>query len=318
MNENILIIDAYNLFTRHYIANPAMSSNGSQAGGIVGFLRTIQNVSEWVTPRKIIVVWEGGGSTKKRYLFKDYKARRRPQKLNRFYENDIPDTVENRNWQIVSIINILKNLPINQVYVENCEADDVIGYLCKYTFRDDKKIILSSDKDFYQLIDENTRIFSPTSKKFIDREYVLKRFGISSRNFCIAKAISGDPSDNIPGIKGAGFSTLAKRYPRLASNEEDVLISEVIEETKELYEQKKLKIYDRILEGSDVIQRNWKLMYLDTNNLSASQIKKIEYQLENSNISRNKIEMIKIVNKLGLKPYDAINTFNTINKFIRE
>jgi hypothetical protein len=59
-------------------------------------------------------------------------------------------------------------------------------------------------------------------------------------------------------------------------------------------------------------------MYLDTNNLSASQIKKIEYQLENSNISRNKIEMIKIVNKLGLKPYDAINTFNTINKFIRE
>ena len=73
--------------------------------------------------------------------------------------------MENRNHQINVLIEVLRNLPIVQVYVTDCEADDVIGYLSKYSLKEWRKVIVSSDKDFYQLLDKNTLIYSPTWKK---------------------------------------------------------------------------------------------------------------------------------------------------------
>src|SRR3990167_3916395 len=116
----ILIFDAQNIFTRHYLANGALSDLGHQVGGIIGFLSSIKNLSETLLPSQIIVCWEGsGGATKKRNLYPEYKQHRKPPKLNRFYKDDIPDTKENKNWQISSLIEILKYLPICQVCVSD-------------------------------------------------------------------------------------------------------------------------------------------------------------------------------------------------------
>ena len=69
----VIIIDGLNLFMRHYAAHPAMSKNGDQVGGIVGFLTGIRRLSEKIGPSEIYVIWEGQGSAKKRHLYKEYK-----------------------------------------------------------------------------------------------------------------------------------------------------------------------------------------------------------------------------------------------------
>ena len=91
--ETCLIVDGLNLFTRHYIANPSTNKNGESVGGITGTLVSIASLSERFSPDRIIVVWESGGSARKRAIFKDYKLGRKPQKLNRYYGDDIPDTM---------------------------------------------------------------------------------------------------------------------------------------------------------------------------------------------------------------------------------
>ena len=299
--KTCLIVDGLNLFTRHFIANPSTNENGESTGGISGMLFSISRLCERFNPQRTIVVWESGGSSRKRQIFKDYKSGRRPQKLNRYYGDDIPDTVENRNHQINVLISVLRNLPIVQVYVTDCEADDVIGYLSKYSLKGWRKVIVSSDKDFYQLLDKNTLIYSPTWKKFVSFKEVREKFGISAENFCLGKSICGDISDNIPGVKGAGFKTVAKRFPFL-KKEKFFLISDVISECqKQIESGSSVKVYKSIINSEDVIRRNWKLINLDTNNLSHSQIKKIENSIDTFSPARNKMNILKILKEQSIK-----------------
>jgi 5'-3' exonuclease len=309
-DELILIVDGLNLFTRHFVAHPATSENGEHVGGIIGFLYAISNFSEMYRPSKIIVAWEGGGSIRKRSILKEYKAHRRPQRLNRFYEDDIPTTIENRNSQVSLIVKILKNLPVIQVYTPDCEADDVIGYICKYKFKDSKKVIVSSDKDFYQLLNNKTVIYSPTWKKIVTSIQVKEKFKISPENFCLAKAICGDASDNIPGVKSVGFKSLAKRFPLLREDNYMSLDSLIGTCHNEINEGTKVKIFKLILESEIDIKRNIRLIMLDTQNIAHKQIKDIEEIIDTFSPSRNKMNILRILLKEG------INTFNVDRLFL--
>lgn len=147
IDRPVLIVDSLNLFMRAWAAFPTMSSHGYQMGGCVGFLKVLKRIVSEIQPSKVILAWEGGGSSRRRKLLPEYKEKRRPEKLNRFYGDDIPDTSDNKNHQMVTLINILKNVPVCQVYVSDCEGDDIIAYLCRGPFRKDLKVIASSDKD---------------------------------------------------------------------------------------------------------------------------------------------------------------------------
>lgn len=306
----IVLVDAFNLFMRHYVAHPAMSDQGYHVGGIVGFLNALKKICLEMSPTEVVVIWEGGGSKKRRDILPTYKMSRRPQKLNRFYENDdIPNTIENRNDQVSFLIASLRRLPVIQVYVDSCEADDVIGYLSRYKFREYKKVIVSSDRDYYQLLDKSTVIYSPTWKKFVNKKEVIEKFGISPNNFCLAKAICGDPSDNIKGIKGAGFKTIAKRFPAV-STEDDITISDIVLESKERSQEKKSpKIFKEIAGNENLIRTNWKLTYLDTSNISPIQIKKIESLIDTFNPAPNKISLIRMMIKNGIQNLDVDHLF---------
>ena len=96
----VLVIDALNVFIRHYAANPSMNESGEHVGGFIGFLRNIEHLCERTNPKEVIVVWEGGGSVRRRSVLASYKDRRRPMKMNRYYGEEIPDSIENRNKQI--------------------------------------------------------------------------------------------------------------------------------------------------------------------------------------------------------------------------
>lgn len=304
----IILVDALNCFTRHYCANPTLGSNGQSVGGIVGFLNELGQKVEFLGPRRIIVVWEGGGSPRRRALFSEYKTKRKPQKLNRYYEGDIPDTIGNRNWQVATLVQILKLLPVQQSYVTDCEADDVIAYISRYRLKESPCVIMSSDKDYYQLLDDRTRIWSPTSKSFVNEPDVLERFGCTAKNFVATRCFVGDASDGIPGIDGAGWKTMAKRFPEIADNK--VLHpDDIVSLASERVVPKGPKLFQNIIEGAKEARVNWQLMNLDVSSLSGNQVGKIDSGLESFSPSADKMEYLRLLVKSGINNFDRERVF---------
>jgi len=307
VKNRVLIFDALNVFMRHYIAHPAMSGNGEQIGGIVGFYYNLIGLVEKCNPESVIVVWEGGGSKRKRDLYPDYKKGKRPPRMNRYYDKEeIPDSLENRNFQMSTLIGILSNLPVCQIYVEDAEADDAIGYMSKYKLRNKNKIIVSADHDYYQHLGDNTIIYSPTVKDFVNTASVIKRFNVHPNNFCLAKSIVGDKSDNIPGVPGVGFKKLSKEYKEFTNPEFEGNCSQLFVENAARVESSKKKIYKSIKECETLIERNHKLVYLDVNNLVHYQTKRIDEAIENFNPAWNNLKAIKHLNENNIKNIDFL------------
>tara|TARA_E500000331_G_C17231445_1_gene702828 strand:- start:424 stop:1374 length:951 start_codon:yes stop_codon:yes gene_type:complete len=294
-----LLIDAMNIFIRSYVVNPTMSDHGHQFGGALGFLKSIGSYSRRFNPDQVIVIWEGGGSPRRKALLPEYKAGRKPIRLNRseIYE-DIPDTPENFNYQVSAATKLISFTPIKQMYVGDCEADDIIGYLSKYSL-EGEVLIASSDKDFYQLLNDRVSMYSPTRKKIIRVENVLDEHQIHPENFATARSFVGDNSDNIDGLKGVGLKTLVKRFPSL-NKSEFVSCDDIINKCRDLPSASHLKIHRSILEKSDIVKRNWNLMYLDISNLSADHVKKIEHRLQYNETKRDKLGMIRQLIEEGI------------------
>lgn len=288
--KKILLIDGLNAFTRNFAAYPQLDKNGLSIGGVIGTLKTLKKLIMLTGCNLVVFCWEGGGSSRRRALYSDYKATRKPEKLNRFYEDDIPETEENRNRQVKLLVSLMQHLPVCQIYVEDAEADDLIGYLCTHKFKDNEKIIVSSDKDFYQLIDPKTTIYSLHKKQFLDEKYILDNFHITPQNFALAKTLCGDVSDNIKGVKGLGFKTVAKKFPML-SLKNCYLIEDLISYSSVRI--KESQLYKRVVESEELIKLNWRLVYLNGTMLSAQQISKIDSRLDVWKPNLNKISFTK-------------------------
>jgi 5'-3' exonuclease len=263
-----------------------------------------------IQPRVVYVVWESGGSPRRRNIYKEYKLGRSPMKLNRYYEDDIPDNDENKKHQIVALLEMLKHVPVCQLYVPDCEGDDVIAYLVTGAFNGDEKVIVSSDKDMYQLLDASTRVYNLHRKVFVTADDVFKEFRIRSQNFALAKALCGDPSDNIPGIKGLGFKTLVKRLP-FVGLEQDILLNEVKDYCTAHEEES--TIYKRIVECWTDVERNWHLVYLNANSLSASQAQKVKHAIDTFKPCADKIGMMRELIKEGVNDFDVQRFFYSFN-----
>ena len=220
------------------------------------------------------------------------------------------------NFQIKTLVDLLDKFPITQIYVEDAEADDAIGYIAKYKLSKQNKIVISSDHDFYQLINKNLIIWSPTLKAFVNSEKVVDRFGVHPNNFCLAKCITGDSSDNIPGIKGISYKTLTKYFPKF-SLEEDYLILEFFNDVTDLKKIKKLKVLDRLscTTSQDLIKRNWKLVHLDMQNLVSHQVQKINEKVENPKKTMNNIGAHKLLNESGILNIDLLKAKLLFKKY---
>jgi DNA polymerase-1 len=307
MNRPVLIFDGLNCFYRHYVANPSMSTNGDPVGGVVGFLKGINLLCERYNPAAVYVTWEGGGSVRRRSIDKNYKKGRRPEKLNRFYA-EIPDTVSNRNDQVSKLVSLLRHAGIPQIYVSNCEADDIIAQLVRSRFKNDECIIISSDRDFFQLINSRIRVWSPGSKKEWTINLVLEKYGIHPENFCAARCFIGDGSDGLKGASGVGFKSLSKRLSELQSPT-CVSVEDIVMKCRDLREQKHLKLYDSVIANEEVAQKNWKLMHLGMGNLSGTQVQKINGALEMDALPRNKLDFIRALMHLGIQSFDYDKLF---------
>ena len=306
LEHPILIIDSMNLFLRSWAAYPTMNKNGEPMGGCIGFLKSLQRICREVQPSHVYVAWEGGGSQRRRSVYSQYKLGRRPEKLNRFYGDDIPDSEENRKQQLLTLLGLLKSVPVYQVYVSDCEGDDIIAHLCRGPFRGSDKIIVSSDKDLYQLLDDKTRIYSLHKKQVITSDDIFEEFRIKPQNFAIAKAICGDPGDNVPGVKGVGFKKVASKIPIL-SNDDAVILQDVLDFCHSRIDES--VIYRRIVEQSEDVKRNWKLVHLDGSMLSADQVSKVQYVIDTFVPKVNRMGLIRSLVKAGIGDFDVEGFF---------
>jgi len=314
IDHPILIVDAQNLFLRSWAAYPTMNKNGEPMGGCIGFLKSLQRICREIQPSQVLIAWEGGGSQRRRNLYSEYKLGRRPEKLNRFYGDDIPDSEENRKHQLITLLNMLKFSPVCQIYVSDCEGDDIIAHLCEGPFRNENKIIVSSDKDMYQLLDDKTNIYSLHKKKIVTAEEIFEEYRIKTHNFAIAKAICGDSGDNVPGIKGIGFKKVASKIPILGSDQE-LILQEVFDFCQSRINES--IIYRRIMEGSEDVKRNWKLVHLDGSMLSADQVSKVRYVIDTFVPKIDRMGLIRALVKEGIEDFDVEGFFYDLNPLVK-
>jgi DNA polymerase-1 len=319
VTEKILIIDAMNTFIRNYVMDPSIGSNGLPIGGTRGFLKSLQKLIRETTPEQIVVVWDGGGGSKKRRtLLKQYKEGRKPIKLNRAYEGLSPlEESQNKYNQIKRTINYLNATPIVQFMIEDIEADDVIAYICGLPTLEEKiKIIVSSDKDFIQLCNKTTVLYKPKTKgqkDILNEKRVVEEFSIHPNNFALARAIDGDKSDNIEGVRGVGLKTITKLFPELA-NEKVFNLDDLFSKCEEMQEES--KAYRAIVGEQAKVELNYGLMQLYSPNISYISTKDIRDSFENYDPSFNHTEFIKMLTQDGLTNFDWEPMFQKFRSII--
>jgi 5'-3' exonuclease len=289
-NSRVLILDSLNTFLRSYCVVPSMDDNGNHIGGMVGFLKSLGAAIRIFKPTRCVLVFDGkGGSQRRRQMYPQYKANRKPVvRLNRAYDMTTDEQEkENMKWQLVELIQILECLPVTIIAIDNVEADDVIAYMSQLVTADGgTSIIYSTDKDFLQLASESVKIYNPVRKKTFDEQVILEDYGIHPKHFHFFRALNGDKSDNIDGIKGVGETTLKKYLPEIADPTTEISVDMI---AQKFATQKKVpKMIQNILNNKDIVKRNLQLMDLHEGMMSVDARMKVVHKYESITTVLNK------------------------------
>lgn len=259
VNDRVLIVDGLNLYLRVFAVNGALNDNGVPVGGLTGFLRSLAYAIREVNPTRVIIVYDGaGGSQRRRKIHSDYKSNRKPGKRITRWDafKDAREEKESMKIQFSRLLEYLDFLPINVISIDRIEADDTIAYIA-HTLLDKEVTIMSADQDFLQLVNDRITVWSPTKKKFYTPRMVEADYGIPAHNFLMYKALMGDKSDNIPGVKGLGPKKLPKIVPDLFT--QTTLDLDFILEHAGKGEE---PMHKRISESADQLRLNEELMDL--------------------------------------------------------
>lgn len=278
-NSRVLIVDGLNTFIRAYAASPVTNSDGEHVGGISGFLMSVGSAIKAINPTRLIITFDGkNGSARRKSIYPDYKAKRKVTiRLNR---SETVDKQDNQLQQLVRLVQYLEVLPSTTIVLDGCEADDVIAYISNdYLLHKDSQVfIMSSDKDFMQLIDTRVHVWSPTKKKMFYVEDVLDTFGVLPSNFALYRALIGDDSDNIPGVNGVGDKTVLDKFPKLGTDK--MSLDEFFDYVRVLATDSKAKIYQKVLDAEQDVRLYYEVIQLEVSNINMSNKMKIVESLE--------------------------------------
>jgi len=262
LNDQILIIDAMNMLIRSFALIKSMNPEGHHTGGLVGFLRSLAYMVRLHDPTRTIVVWDGkGGSGNRKNMNTNYKAQRATSRITHWglYETKVEES-EALIAQLYKVQDYLELLPVHQIMMEKLEADDIIAYLANNASANGKKVIIvSSDKDFLQLVGNGIAVYSPIRKVLLDDINIKEELKVLPENYNIVKALQGDKSDNVEGIRGVGIKTIVSQFPALATDPNITL-----DYVYDICESKlgTRKIFAEIIDNWDKVESNYKLMDL--------------------------------------------------------
>ncbi|PID95593.1 MAG: DNA polymerase I [Bacteroidetes bacterium] len=233
MEKKIFLLDAYALIFRSYYAfirNPRVNSKGLNTSAIFGFVNTLEEVLKKENPSHIAVVFDPPGPTFRNEMYAEYKANREA-------------TPEDIKLAVPYIKNILKAYGIPVVQVDGYEADDVVGTLSVKAEADGFQVyMMTSDKDYAQLVTDNVFIYRPRrsgerNNTILKTSDILEKYQIKNTKQIIdILALWGDAADNVPGAPGVGEKTAIKLIDKYAS------VEGLLENTEELKGKQKEKI----------------------------------------------------------------------------
>ena len=214
-DKKLFLFDAYALIFRAYYAfinRPIKNSKGFNTSAIFGFTNTLDEILRNEKPTHIAVVFDPPPPTFRHKLFKDYKATRLK-------------TPEEIKLSVPYIKEIIRGFNIQVIEIEGYEADDVIGTLAKKAEKEGyTTYMMTSDKDYYQLVSDNIFIYKPRRSggeaEIIGINEVNESFKVKDpKNVIDVLALWGDSSDNIPGIPGIGeksAKSLMEKYTNIS------------------------------------------------------------------------------------------------------
>lgn len=207
MSKKILLIDGNSMANRAFYATMGRmmkTPTGISTNAVYGFFQIMFKTIEEENPDKIIVAFDISSSEKRTKIFSEYKAGRHK-------------TPEDLTMQFPIIKELLRMMNIPIVQKDGIEADDILGAIAKKEGKKGNKIIiLTGDRDYFQLVDMNVNIRYPktimgkTEYIIYDNYKVNEEYGLTPEKLIEVKALMGDASDNIPGVKGIGEKTALK------------------------------------------------------------------------------------------------------------
>tara|TARA_B110000902_G_scaffold254531_1_gene318668 strand:- start:427 stop:3147 length:2721 start_codon:yes stop_codon:yes gene_type:complete len=200
MKDRIFIIDGSSYLYRAYHAMPPLTtSDGRPTGAIKGVTNMLMTLKKDSEGSPIIVTFDAKGKTFRNDIYESYKANRPP----------MPDDLRE---QLVPLKNVCRAIGFPLIEIEGVEADDVIATLVRIAKENNFKSVISSlDKDLMQLVeDPSAKMMNTMTHQIFDEEKVFEKFGVKPNQIRDMLALTGDTSDNIPGVPKVGQKTAAK------------------------------------------------------------------------------------------------------------
>jgi DNA polymerase-1 len=206
---NLYLIDGNSYVYRAFFAIKGLTnSKGFPTNAIFGFTNMLLKIIREKEPEGLAVVFDSPVPTERHRLFEDYKAHR-------------PEIPSDLALQLPHVRKMISAFNIRIFEVPGYEADDLIGTIAKKTAAEGNSVfIVTADKDMLQLVDGNIKVYDPMKERILDAEYVRERFGVAPERVTEFMALTGDPVDNIPGIKGVGEKTAKELLSSFGSLEE--------------------------------------------------------------------------------------------------
>jgi len=320
-HDRVLLIDGLNLFFRNFAMMNFVNEQGVHIGGLGGFLRSLNSLINQVQPTSVYVVFDGvGSSTNRKNMLPEYKSGRNLVRITNWdvFES-LDDEHDAKVDQIVRLIHYLKCLPVKTLSLDKVEADDIIAYLSDILpiKHNSQVFIVSNDKDFVQLVNNNVTLYRPAEKEYYTPQTVKDNFGILAENFIIYKTLLGDQSDKVEGVKGLGQKGILKKFPELA--ERTISFKELIEICAAKH--KEHVTYSRVVFDVERLEKNFQIMDLANPLIDDNDKAYLEEETETPTPALNLEGFLRLYNEDGLgkmikNPEFTINdTFKILNSF---
>lgn len=198
MNKIYLIDGSGFIFRAYHALPPLFRKDNTPVSAVFGFCNMLSRLIEKVNNDHILVVFDAARKTFRQDIYPDYKAHRPPP----------PD-------DLIPQFSIIKKsclaFGVPSIEMEGFEADDIIATYAQKALKEKKEVIIvSSDKDLMQLVNDQISLFDPIKNKTIRTEEVIEKFGVTPHKVIDVQSLAGDASDNIPGVGGIGIKTAAQ------------------------------------------------------------------------------------------------------------
>ena len=148
------------------------------------------------------------------------------------------------------------------------------------------------------MCDDKTVLIRPgKNEEVLNKKRIVDQYNIHPRNFAWARAIVGDKSDNLAGVRGLGLKTVAKRFPFLCENK-DYGLKDILTHAKN--NKNKIKAYQNVVDNEEIITSNYEIMQLYTSTISQQGVQKLKYAIQNDGVTLNRSEIRTMLLKDGI------------------